>query len=87
MATTEQLEEAEKVAGRKAMSVYMETLKEELEKLGCANVLEEYAKTTHMHYALVVGTVPGIIKHTIEFHLKPSSVETVLRMARERGDL
>lgn len=87
MATEAQLEEAEKVAGRKAMSVYLDTLEGELEKLGCKNVLEEYGKTMHIHYALVLGTVPGIIKHTIEFHLKPSSVETILRQARERGDL
>lgn len=58
------IERAETAAAYAAMRVYFEVLRAELGKLGERSVLEALGGTGHIHYALVDGDAPGLVRFT-----------------------
>jgi hypothetical protein len=87
MARRAELEAAEATAAHAAIECFMQTLRNELEKLHEATILGALGDTSHVHYTLVAGGVRGVIKFTVTFDASEAAAVTVLTSAAKRGDL
>ncbi len=81
-ATQEAIDAAETLAARRAAEVYFETLHQELGRLGCATIMGALGGTTHVHRALVDGTLKGAVVYTFRFDDSPEAVRDAVAAAK-----
>lgn len=76
---------AETKAAHKAGEVFMETLRDELRKIGgVSTVMEALGTTEHIHYAIVLGEKKGVVRYTFLFDDSPATVTAVEKFT-QRG--
>jgi hypothetical protein len=64
---------------------FVDTLKEELVKIGVTSIIDALKGTEHVHVALIVGDFACAIRHTVVFEDAPLAIQAALQAARLRG--
>jgi hypothetical protein len=82
--TEEQINEAQTRAAHRAIEVFVESLREELDKLGCTTIIGALGRSEHVHYCFFTGEDKGICKYTFVFDDSPFAISAALASLKKR---